>query len=239
MYAAIFYSHSDYSDVWPAMFGQTDKYLPGVRKYLFSDQSTPELHREGWEIIRYDDTMRYQQRMTHCLDLVEEDIVLFHHEDMFLYQEPKREVLDEFIELIEEGEVDIVKLIRASYSEHRSAKVTSSEFIYENPQDLQFAIQPSLCDKEKLRLIYDKTSGDNIWEFESNSSAISSYFKIKTGMVYTESDIKRGQFHWDSSIYPYIATAVVKGRWNFSDYSKELPPILEEYSIDYEKRGIC
>jgi len=32
---------------------------------------------------------------------------------------------------------------------------------------------------------------------------------------------------------------VVKGRWNFSDYSKELPPILEEYSIDYEKRGIC
>ena len=28
-------------------------------------------------------------------------------------------------------------------------------------------------------------------------------------------DKKRGKFHYDSSIYPYICTAVIKGKWNY------------------------
>ena len=33
-------------------------------------------------------------------------------------------------------------------------------------------------------------------------------------MTWEEGDNKRGQFHWDSGVYPYFATAVVKGKWN-------------------------
>ena len=111
MYAVIFYSHSDYSDVWPAMFGQTDKYLPDIKKYLFSDQSTPELERDNWELVRYDDEERYQQRITYCLESVSEEVVLFHHEDMFLYGEPDHDRLGEFVKLIENEDIDIIKLI--------------------------------------------------------------------------------------------------------------------------------
>lgn len=239
MYAVIFYSHSDYSDVWPAMFGQTDKYLPDVKKYLFSDQSTPELERDNWELIRYDDEERYQQRITYCLESVSEEVVLFHHEDMFLYGEPDHDRLNEFAKLIENEDIDIIKLIRASYTDKLPPQVPGTSHLYYNPADLQFAIQPSLCNKEKLNLIYDKTGGDNIWEFEAHSSRVSNHFQIKTAMAFTESDAKRGQFHWDSSIYPYVATAVVKGKWNFSDYPAELDTILSEYDINYEKRGIC
>ena len=36
--AIIMYSHSDYSDVWPIFFTQTDKYFQDVKKYIFADK---------------------------------------------------------------------------------------------------------------------------------------------------------------------------------------------------------
>ena len=48
---------------------------------------------------------------------------------------------------------------------------------------------------------------------------------------------KRGMHHYDSKIYPYIATAVVKGKWNLTDYPQELIKILNKNNINVDKRG--
>lgn len=238
MIPLVFYSHSDYSDVWPPLFAQTEKYLKGYKKYLFTDQSTEELDND-WVVIRYDDSLPYQKRMLHCLKQIEEDILIFHHEDMFLYDSPNEQKLNEFINLVKNNEIDIVKLARASYHDwHPLEKNTSHSDVYENPADLKFAIQPSICNKEKLELIYSKTYGNNIWEFEQNSSLICEYFNIKTGMVWQKGDNKRGMYHWDSVIYPYFATAVVKGKWNLADYKDGLLSVLEEAGVDISRRGI-
>ncbi|MAG28465.1 hypothetical protein CMI47_23300 [Candidatus Pacearchaeota archaeon] len=239
-YALIFYSHSDYSDVWAPMFKQADKYFPNYQKYLFSDNKSTEIERPNWTLIKYDDTKKYQQRLIYCLDQIEEEIILFHHEDMFLYGEPKYECLEEISTAIKNEEIDIVKLICASYGTLDTSKnITSLSYVYENPLNLKFAIQPSMCRKAQLRFIYDKTGGDNIWLFETYSSGTVDYFDIKTGMTYLPEDEKRGQFHWDSSIYPYFATAIVKGKWNFSDYEEMLKPLLKANNIDYGIRGTC
>jgi hypothetical protein len=47
----------------------------------------------------------------------------------------------------------------------------------------------------------------------------------------------RGDFHWDSHVYPYFATAVVKGKWDFQCYPKKLKSLLDEYNIDPAVRG--
>ena len=237
MVPLVFYSHSDYSDVWAPMFAQTDKFLKGYKKYLFTDESTEELDND-WIVIKYDDSLPYQKRMLHCLEQVEEDIILFHHEDMFLFDSPNEEKLKEIISLVENEEIDIVKLARASYDEaHPLVKNTTHENVYENPSNLKFAIQPSICNKEKLEFIYSKTYGNSIWEFEANSSMICDYFNIKTGMTWQEGDNKRGMFHWDSGIYPYFATAIVKGKWSIGDYGDLLEDILEENKVDILERG--
>jgi len=240
-YALVFYSHTDYSDAWPPMFEQTNRYFPDHKKYLFSDQNTQELDKEGWHLIKYNDSQRYQQRVIMCLDQIEEEVVLFHHEDMFLYDEPKYEHLNNIAVVISNGEIDIVKLICASYTSinFQNTAPPSLPYIFKNPAGLKFAIQPSMCKKSALRQVYDKTGGDNIWQFESFSSQICEYFNVKTGMTYLPEDKKRGQFHWDSSIYPYFATAIVKGKWNFTDYEAILRPILERNQIDHLIRGIC
>ena len=50
---------------------------------------------------------------------------------------------------------------------------------------------------------------------------------------------KRGSNHHDSSVFPYIATAIVKGKWNCLEYRKELEPIFKNYNIDRYLRGCC
>ncbi len=55
-------------------------------------------------------------------------------------------------------------------------------------------------------------------------------------MAFEEGDSKRGMYHYDSSVYPYVATGVVKGKWYTSDYP-EMQAILNDYNIDVALRG--
>lgn len=57
-------------------------------------------------------------------------------------------------------------------------------------------------------------------------------------MTFFENEPKRGLYHWDSFCFPYIATAIVKGKWNFLEYSKELSILLEKYNINKNIRGV-
>ena len=43
--------------------------------------------------------------------------------------------------------------------------------------------------------------------------------------------------HWDSKVYPYVATAIVKGKWNYSEYESELSSLHKEYNVDKNIRG--
>jgi hypothetical protein len=53
-----------------------------------------------------------------------------------------------------------------------------------------------------------------------------------------DNELKRGGNHYDSNVYPYIATALVKGKWIISEYSDQLTKLLINYNIDQNKRGI-
>ena len=48
---------------------------------------------------------------------------------------------------------------------------------------------------------------------------------------------KRGLFHYDSLVWPYIATAINKGKWNTSEYSQELDALSKEYNVNLSERG--
>jgi hypothetical protein len=60
---------------------------------------------------------------------------------------------------------------------------------------------------------------------------------MRSGVV-KEKTKKRGSLHFDSIVYPYIATAIIKGKWNLSEYPNELGDLLNEYKIDKSIRGV-
>lgn len=235
MIPLVFYSHSDYSDVWTPLFAQTEKYLKGYKKYLFTDQSTEELDND-WIVIRYDDSLPYQKRMLHCLGQVEEDIILFHHEDMFLYDSPDKEKMSSYEQIVLDEDIDFIRLIRSVDAPSFPYKKNSTLFPIPNHSQYFFSVQPTICKTQSLLKICKETKISHLREFEIKVQKTCRKQNIR-GLFHYDNENKAGLFHYDSSVYPYIATAIVKGKWNMTGYPNRLQKILKEYDIDQNIRG--
>ena len=220
------YTHSDYSWVWKYWHQQTDKFLQNFDKICMSNSNSS--FRDDYLIIKYNDELTYKNRVLSCLNNIDDnEIVLFCHEDMFLYKKPNFEIINEYINLIKNDNCELIKLIRAFENLDKS---NLHEKLFKNPDKQLFSIQPTIIKIKTLKHIYKTVPGDNIWEFEANTSK--KYLKdiISLCSFDLNEDKKRGKFHYDSSVYPYICTAVIKGKWNFKEYKKEL------FEIFYNKK---
>lgn len=222
----IVYTHTDYKWVWPLWFGQTNKYFNESEKIILVNDYHKDIPSD-YEIIKYDDSKNYTQRVVECLEqLNPEDIIIFHHEDMFLYDKPNFELLNEFINLVKTDEARLIKLLRAGNSLLKSPIHPN---LYFNPNNLKFCIQPTICKVSTLLNIYSSTPGNSIWEFEANACVNPN---ITHSYYYYNNEPLRGSAHYDSELYPYVATAVVKGKWNIQEYSSELNKLFNEYKIN-------
>jgi hypothetical protein len=227
----IFYSHKEYSDIWPIMFGQAEKYLKQYDKVLFTNDGTAP---DDWDVLYYEESLPYQQRVLSCLNKLDDEVVVFHHEDMFLNAAPNHKTLKYFANIVESGKVSFIKLLRGGYVD----VLAESEYpgLVISPQNMVFSIQPTICKKKNLETMYRETPGGSIWDFESNTFKTTTKENFTGCMAFESGDKKRGMHHYDSSAYPYIATGVVKGKWYTSDYP-EMRSLLNEYEIDSSVRG--
>ena len=220
------YTHSDYSWVWKYWHQQTDKFLQNFDKICMSNSNSS--FRDDYLVIKYNDKLTYKNRVLSCLNNIDDDeIVLFCHEDMFLYKKPNFEIIDEYMNLIKNDNCELIKLIRAFENLDKS---NLHKKLFKNPDKQLFSIQPTIIKIKTLKHIYKTVPGDNIWEFEVNTSKKNLKDLISLCSFDPDLDKKRGKFHYDSSVYPYICTAVIKGKWNFKEYKKEL------FEIFYNKK---
>ena len=239
--AFIMYSHSDYSDVWDIFFKQTEAHLPeGSTKYIFTDKKLDNIPGD-YKVVLYDDSLPYQERVGNWLMEVEEKLCIFQHEDMFLYSSADKEKLLEYASLLGNSNpapLDFIKLIKGG--EYRDIAIHPHKDLFHIPFDSEyvFAIQPTLWRTDKLREVYFGSGGDSIWDFEVKGSQYCRDHKIVGAYCY-RGEPQRGMMHWDSKTFPYIATAIVKGKWNLSEYKQELGMILSSYKIDLGARGTC
>ena len=112
------------------------------------------------------------------------------------------------------------------------ANKTENEYL-----ELAKHCKDTIIKKDKLMKIYKHTKGQSIWEFENNSNSLMQYLNYSSCYYHEGTENKRGMFHWDSIIYPYIATAVVKGKWDYESYPNILKSLHSEYKIDPTMRG--
>ena len=222
----LLYTHSDYSWVWKYWHQQSDRFLKDYQKICMINSNSD--FRKDYLTIKYDDQKTYKNRILSCLEKIDnEEIVLFCHEDMFLYDKPDTNLLHHYINFIKDGKCELIKLIRA-FENLKKSNLDNKLFI--NPDKQLFSIQPTLIKVKTLKHIYKTVPGNNIWEFEANTSKEYLNNLISLCSFDIKKDKKRGKFHYDSSVYPYICTAVIKGKWNFKEYKKEL------FEIFYNKK---
>jgi hypothetical protein len=151
------------------------------------------------------------------------------HEDMFLYDSPKYEYIERYFKHVEANLAKSIKLIPVGSNRYIS-KFDSTLYVTEYSK---FSIQPTITSRSHLIDLLNRYGPKNIWEFESSIQNFGNEFVSILG-----NENKRGIYHYDSEVFPYIATAIVKGKWNFSEYPKELEEALSFCEIDKKLRGI-
>lgn len=233
----LLYSHTDYKDIWPIFFGQINTYLPDYKKVILVNKFDCNIQKD-YKIITYEDKLQYTDRLAYCLKQMEQnEVVLFLHEDMILYKQPNCQVIEDFVDLVKNDVADFIRLNKSSYGKTFIPSSIHKNLLLGDTDNL-FCIQPTICKVESLQKVFSLVPNFNIWNFESIISSLC----IKNNLVksFMTSDInenKRGLYHWDSNIFPYIATAVEKGKWNYSEYNDELTFLHNQYNIDKNLRG--
>jgi hypothetical protein len=223
----VIYTHTDMRDVWPMFFGQLKKYI-GDEKIYVAVNKEDELLSEYSQII-YDDSNSYTDRWVEILPHIEEELLLFMHEDMILFDLPKFDLIEKYSKYVYDDKVRSVKLIYAG-SEYVQSDIDENLVLNEHSK---FSIQPTIFKKETLQNLVNTFPNKNIWQFEESIELTNFDYMIRFG-----GEPKRGIYHYDSFIWPYIATAINKGKWNMSEYSKELDSLFKEYNINPFERGI-
>jgi hypothetical protein len=223
----IVYTHTDMKDVWPMFFGQLKKYIGDTKIYV-AVNNEDELLSEYNQIV-YDDSKLYTQRWAEILELIEEETFMFMHEDMILFDKVDFQSLEKYIGYVKDNLAESIKLILAG---DRFDEWSVDKTLVTN-QYAKFSIQPTITQKKVFQQLVENLPPMNIWEFEEAIVSSGRDFMVKVG-----NEKKRGLYHYDSTIFPYIATAINKGKWNISEYSKELDSMFGEYSVNPFERGI-
>ncbi|EKE03240.1 MAG: hypothetical protein ACD_20C00228G0006 [uncultured bacterium] len=244
--ANILYTHTDCTDVWPAYFGQMEKLFNAFsNNYVFVNKNSDKIPKYYTQII-YDDTKPYAQRILDCFKQVNGfEICFFAHEDMFLYSFPKMGKIRKYVEAMDlkEGifckrnKFDFIKMIKGGDFISKPTDIDETLFVLDLKSNWIFSIQPSFWNIKRFVefLNYHKTQ--NIWEFEEAAQETCKKMRIRGAYSFGQGE-KRGMYHWDNDVYPYIATAIVKGKWSIEEYGDRLQKILDEHGIDVHQRGI-
>ena len=143
-------------------------------------------------------------------------------------------MLDMTCDPIHHGHIRLIKNDGAIVSQ---VNQIPSLYKINNKSDWIFSIQPSFWKITSLKKILSKCFDCNIWELELKAQKIVKKMSIDCYYAH-QNGKKRGLHHYDSDIYPYIATAIGKGKWNFCEYENELRPLLKKHLIDPSIRGV-
>jgi hypothetical protein len=224
----VVYTHTDMKDIWPMFFGQFQKYISGVKVYVAVNKKDDTIPSEYIQ-LHYDDSKKYTERWKEILPQIDEDIIMFLHEDMILFDSVKYEYIERYYNYIKNNDANSIKLILAGETFNKSS---FDETLITNEYS-KFSIQPTIVTKEVFLSTLNSVGELNIWEFEQAVIATGRDYMVGIG-----GEKKRGLYHYDSLVFPYIATAINKGKWNYSEYQKELDELFTHYNINPFERGI-
>lgn len=226
----VIYSHSSYKDALIPCISRIKKHIgENVHIYVLTEKAL--VLGDNVSNINYDESLNYSQRVSECLRNIDEEKILFLHEDMILYANVDIFAIEAYSELLDFSDISYIRLFRTVNTLDLPYNL---DYLYVC-DNWFFCIQPTLIKTKTLLNIYENFDL-NIWQLEEQCQKFCSDNSIK-GLFHFNNEAKRGMNHFDSSVFPFIATAIIKGKWNLSEYPKEILDIAKEFDIDLNIRG--
>ena len=205
-FAIIVYTHTDMEDVWPVFFGQLERYLSKGKVYIALNKETNKLPSNYHQVI-YDDSIPYTKRWEQILPQIKEEVFMFLHEDMILFDNPKFGYLEKYYNLVKDKKVESIKMIYVPSHLIGGSMGYTGDLVSDIDDTLitnefsQFSIQPTIISKTSFNSILNSVGSLSIWDFEKAVGNNFNSYMVKLG-----NEVKRGVFHCDSIVFPYIAS---------------------------------
>jgi len=233
--AIITNTNSVNSNLWDCHIGQVHKYMSNMH-YIFSDVEVPNTDVTN---VLYNSEDKFRTQFLNCLKQVKEEYCLYLNEDYLLYDTPDLEKLEEYVGILKSlPSLSFIRLAKGIDHFHIPVSPTLNYLDCRNPYF--FSQTASLWRTSHLLSIHQHgpdlhIAGHNMeQQFETAATNTCRSLGIQ-GFYHYDNELKRGLHHYDSNVFPYIASALVKGKW-CSEYKKELTELLRMYDIDERER---
>jgi hypothetical protein len=228
----IVYTNSNCKDAWD-MFIQQNKKHTKMDLCFISDLNNFK-SIDDKKIFLYENADDYWSVWVMALKKFNVNNFIYLQEDFILYDNVNDDKIEYLTELLNNSEYSFIRLIKSGNLNNK--KISDNLYEIESTNDNIFSMQPTIWKTKDYIKIMEGVK-DPKWLENKNYNNFMVQNNIK-GLYYYNNEPKRGGSHYDSEIYPYIATALVKGKWNLSEYKKELGTLLEQYNIDKDLRGV-
>lgn len=226
------YTNSNCSDLWDIFQNQTKKHCD-LPLYMISDKEVNDVNLSG--LFIYNNQDPYYKVWVDALSRFNSEYFIYLQEDFFLYQDVDKDKLNEYVEFLKNNpEYSFVRLLKSG----NLGKTKLSDTLYEieSTNPFIFAMQATIWRTSDYITLMERVKDSKWLENEKYTKAMGE-MNMKGAYHYDNEPI-RGANHYDTNVYPYIATALVRGKWIMSEYSVELTPILNNNNVDIKKRGI-
>lgn len=227
------YTNSNCSDLWDVFQNQTKKHS-NIPLYMISDKVVNNINLSGMFIYNNEDP--YYKVWVEALSQFGSEYFIYLQEDFFLYDNVNQDKLNEYVDFLKNNpDYSFVRLIKSGQLGDTKLSDTLYEIEPSNP--FIFAMQATIWRTADYMALMESVKEDK-WLETSKYPYTMNRLGIK-GAYHYDNEPKRGGNHHDTNVYPYIATALVKGKWIMSEYGDLLGDILKENNININNRGVC
>ena len=221
------------------MITQLKKHFPNQIVYIFSDEDSPLF--EGYNVVIYNKKLDFRTQYLTSLKEVKESFCLNMNDDYILYDDVNISEITKLVNVLKTDEK--ISFVRVAKGYNTTDDVYSENLYYLSlSQDFFYSQTTAIWKRDVLIRIHQDSPKssigrkDNLPQLEVVANNVCRKLKL-SGLYYYNNEPKRGSAHYDSSIFPYIASALVAGKWNLKEYPLEMNELITKYNINTNDRG--
>jgi len=229
------YTHTEYSFMWKAMIPLLQKHVKDIDiHWLYETTADSQVISDipnNWFKHTYDESLYWTKRVGKAVSEINDDYILFLHEDWLPIGDVKKEVLYDMINFMKEQTCGFLTSY-VVYSKLNSAVFTGYKDCYYYPEPCH-VFQPAIWNKETLSSF---CSDLNKSKFQNEDPECSNYMSRKNCWAVANITTVNTARSVNSLFYPHMH-ALAGGRWTFKKYPV-LKEFLETFGIDTSSRII-